>query len=216
MKNLIWCLLLCTTNWVQAQDPYAILEAITAAYANKSGLSYQVHYEYYEDQEATVPQETMAMTVATKGEAYYVQYNDYILIGDGKNHLVIDHLNRSIRSMAFARQKTMMEVRQFQEMAKTMGLQLRVFQPRDPTYSGLEFTAPDKSGSKIQLVYDANSFRLVSSSIRVKLTAEQAQEYISQNMRMEVSYSDYKEIKGRFPYRLADLEREYVDYLMIR
>jgi hypothetical protein len=89
-------------------------------------------------------------------------------------------------------------------MAETMGLQLRFFDPKAGDGKGLEFTAPDHSKTSIRLVYDPATYRLKSNSICIDLPEEHGRGYPFNKMYLEVSYSNYQEINGKFPYRLDD------------
>lgn len=226
MQRYVLVLLLLAGGGLMGQEPYEVLDKIAAVYADVSGLSYTVRYAYYEGLEAKTPSETMEMQVATKGDAYYMAYNDYLLFGDGKQHLVVDHLSKSIRFMALAQRKGGTELAQFREMAEAMGLQLRFFDQKDTALRGLEFTAPEHSRTSIRMVYHPETFYLVSTSIRVDMDPEKAAGYAFNKMRMEVRYVDYRKIEGRFPYRLEDFvtkrgkgeyggAEEYADYSIL-
>lgn len=183
-----------------AQDNYAILKQIEAAYQTNDYLSFTADYTYYSTLEAKEPSHTLTIQSHRKGAQYYLQMEGYELFGDGQTHLSIDHEGQTIQVLEGKYDIPGFGVAAFKEMAEVAGLQLTQLEAGIGKKT-LLFSAPASSGTTIRLTYEDSSYRLLSSQLIVDVKDPNYYHEFNQS-RMETNYKDYRLSNSFFSYRL--------------
>ena len=201
MKKGIWIVVILSLSRMgAAQDSYQILQQIEAAYQVEDYLSFQADFAYYSSLTASKPSHTLQITSHKKGEWYYMEMEGYVLFGDGKVHLHIDHDRQVIQLLEGQYDLPGFGVAAFKEMAETVGLQLREAQAKAGK-KVLLFSAPATSKTTIRLSYDPINYYLHDTQWVVDVDAPN-QQVAFNHSKMEVKYSQYHLSSKAFPYHL--------------
>jgi len=166
-------------------------------------LGYEADFSYFDQLASTQPSSTMKIkTIIGKGH-YWAKFEAYELFGDGQWHCMLDHHSKTI-TLTGAKQRNAVpgaDLAAFVELAKEQHLQLKAFNPAG-RYKGLRFEAPEHSKTKIDLIYEPDTYYLNKSIIKIEVDNPDIQLEFN-HCKIAASYSNYRKIEGEFPYSLT-------------
>lgn len=186
-----------------AQDNYTILQKIIDAYQSDQSLSFNIHYQYYENKEDRLPTDSMHFQLSQQGKNYLIQSEQLDMMHFNGKSIWANHLEQQIivsEAKVDSKPSLGIDLKTLKEFGESQGLHL-VECPADEGLKGLCFEAPEVSNSKIEMIYDPKTYLLRSCSIQTSIKEEEAIFFTpNNNTRMEIIYSDYQIKQQPFPY----------------
>ena len=203
MKKL-YLLFLCVALFGFSIDPYSELKKIQDAMSNKQkNMQFKMDMFYYNGLTMSVPDEKIHCFVEKKGNNVYLSSEYFEILGLGDDYIYVDLLEKYI--FVAERQKVPMDINridEFIEQAKTFKEFNTTYQSTKNGHGKIKFSAPEHSNSTMEVVYDQNTYLLVSTTMIVALKDN----YIGvENNNITVTkYSGYSISDKAFRHRMSD------------
>ena len=180
-----------------------ILQKITDALTPGSNIvAYDINFEYFESLNDSKPSSTMKVNAVIGQKHYWSRFADYEFFGDGKLHCVLDHQAKTIVVTESVQKAGIpgANLSEIVSLVKGQGLELNTFDA-SKGLKGLLFEAPQYSRTRIEILYEPDTYYLRETIIRIDVDEPRASLEFNK-CKIAGKYDNYRVITGGFPYSL--------------